>query len=464
MLAQLSLNKEQMHKARQSRDHRFDGLFYIGVLSTGIFCRPICPAKLAKEENVQYYLSAALAIEAGFRPCKLCKPDIAPINSSLPSINPLIDNGIILIHKDLGLSIKDIAAQLGVSTRHLHQQFQQKMGLSPSSYQLSAKLLFAKQLLQHSHYSILEVAIASGFNSSRAMQYAFKNTFSMSPSSLRKSDKDKIPLETKLFIAYRPPYLWHALRDFLASRQLPNVDQVTENSYTRWFEIDGYQGKVIAIHNPARSGFDLFICVQHSTHIKPCLDQMTRILDCSADWLSIADGIKKSGYTLTESTEGLRLPGTWNCFEAGCRAILGQQVSVAGAVTKTREFVQAIRKIHSGIGFPAPWQVTQETLCDVGMPISRKSTLLLFAEFMSEEKNQEQIEKGDVSQLLTLKGIGPWTCQYILMRGVSHPDIWMEKDLGIIRQCEQNNLEPHKAKPWGSYLTLCLWHDYMNKQ
>ena len=460
-MAELHLSKAQMRMARQARDQRFDGLFFVGVLSTGIFCRPICPAKMAKEDNVNYYTNAVQAIDAGYRPCKLCKPDIAPAHKHSLAVDPLVEKATSIIQKDPSLTITDIAHRCAVSDRYLRERFLVSLGLPPSKFLRSTQIQFAKQLLQQTRMPIIDVAVAAGFKSSRSLQQAFQQQFNMTPSSFRRTEKEESHLDTRLFLAYRPPYLWKPLSTFLAKRSIPNVEQVDENSYTRFFTINGQACQVKAVHNSEKHGFDVTLRVPNPVHLKPVLANLARVLDCDANWFSIEGAIAAAGFDVTDETRGIRIPGVWDIYEAGCRAILGQQVSVAAAINKTQQLVQLVNEHEDVVGFPQPADVSASIIEKMGMPNARKQTLIRFTEYMQNPDNYAKVESGATEGLLDLKGIGPWTCQYVLMRGTSHPDIWMPKDLAILRQCEKFDLTPDAAKPWSSYLTLVLWHDYM---
>lgn len=466
----------QMQSARVSRDPRFDGRFFIAVLSTGIFCRTICSARLPKEENVRYHLSAASALEAGYRPCKLCKPDSAPQSSNWLGTDATFNSAVKFLHAEPHSKLEDLADRLGITARHLYNLFKTKLGLSPSNYQKSVQLLFAKQLLQQTHLFIGDIAIAAGFNSARSLQLSMKKHFSLTPSELRRNTRLKndnqcknknnvqeqtLNKRTTLFLSYRPPYKWHFLRDFLKARCLPGIDHVTENSYERVVNCNGERGEIKASHMPQKNGFSVQICVNDPRFIKPLYENLARVLDCNADWIEIEKTLVAAGVSITDDERGIRLPGAWSPFEAGIRAILGQQVSVAAAINKTKQLVELVAKTKPLIGFPQPQDITQTIVEQIGMPASRKNTLLNFAAAMCDDTMHQQISRGDMKALLAIKGIGPWTCQYLALRGLGDPDVWLEKDLAIIRQVEKYNVSAEAARPWRSYLTLVLWHDYM---
>lgn len=262
------------------------------------------------------------------------------------------------------------------------------------------------------------------------------------------------------FIPVSDNYRWQPLRDFLAKRSLTDIESVNDNSYQRRFSIAGEPADIKATYNPNKNGFDVDISVSTSAHTDSAITKLIRVLDCDANWQTIEPALREAGIDVTDDIRGLRIPGVWDTFEAGCRAILGQQVSVAGAISKTKQLVHAIREVHRGYGFPSPEQFSQEIIASLGMPESRKQTLLRFSEYMCNTENVKQVENGNIDGLLAIKGIGPWTCQYILMRATYNRDVWMEKDLAVIRQCDKHALIADAAKPWRSYLTMALWHTY----
>ncbi|MFC3093989.1 DNA-3-methyladenine glycosylase 2 family protein [Alteromonas sediminis] len=269
---------------------------------------------------------------------------------------------------------------------------------------------------------------------------------------------------TTSFLSYRPPYQWAPLREFIASRCIPGIESVTNDSYQITLNCEGLPANVTATHQADKNGFAINVDVESPHFINPILDTLTRVLDCNADWFQIEEGLNNAGLKVTANTRGIRLPGVWTPFEAGCRAIFGQQVSVSAAINRTKLLVDLVRQQKPLIGFPTPYDITEEVVDKIGMPAMRKRTLLHFAEAMRNPNIEAQVCAGDLSALLAIKGIGPWTCQYIALRGLGDPDVWLEKDLAILRQCERYPINADAAKPWRSYLTLTLWHDYMERE
>lgn len=447
--------QQQFAEARLSRDARFDGRFYIGVKSTGIFCRPVCPAKLPAEENVTYYLLAQQAIEQGFRPCLRCRPDSAPGSFAWLGVNTTLLRAMKLLSEDIASSVSDIAGRLGITERYLNQLMTNHLGVSPKRFQLHSQLLLAKRLLQQSNLTVFAVADAVGFGSVRSLQQHLKQHLRLTPSQLRNREEKGDEQAITLFVSVRQPYNWPQVRDFLRLRALDKVETITRNQYQRHFNLQGQSGVVVAEYCDKKYGFNVTIEVNQPDVIYPVLLNLKRVLDVDADPLLIQNALVRSGLDLSQLTPGLRLPGVWSYFEAGCRAIIGQQVSVKAAITQLQRVVDELGcETAQGREFPTPDAVAGSTLDMLRMPQARKHALRSFAQSLAQT---EQTFLSDEA-LLGIKGVGPWTLEYIKLRGQSDPDRYLAKDLIIKRQAQQYHLNAELAAPWRSYLTIQLWH------
>jgi AraC family transcriptional regulator of adaptative response / DNA-3-methyladenine glycosylase II len=323
--------------------------------------------------------------------------------------------------------------------------------MSPKQYQLCQRLLFAKQLLHDCNLPIPAVAEASGFNSSRSLQQQFRQRFNLSPLQLRRQHST-CATDILLHLHYRPPYNWEHLRDFLKLRALTLLESVAENSYARRFELDDVAGSFTATHNPQKHCFDVVVAIDNLQKLKPLLKNIRRVLDLDADPQAIAGSLADAGIGIHRQLSGIRLPGVWSLFEAGCRAICGQQVSVAGSLVQVNRLVEQLGRLPDDLyRFPSPHKVARSALDFLGMPQSRRNTLKAFARAAADKPGI------DPEELLDIKGIGRWTVDYIRMRGTGYPDIWLEHDLIVRRQQEKLKLDAGRAAPWRSYLTLQLW-------
>lgn len=443
---------ETYQQARLSRDRRFDGQFFVAVKSTGIFCRPICPATLPKEENVEYFPLAEQALAAGYRPCLRCRPDSSPQSFAWKGVNTTVERALRLLREHPALGLKPISDKLGVSDRYLRKLFRQHVGMAPKRFQLFQQLLFAKQLLHESGLNVEQVALAAGFQSARRLQQNFRQYLGLSPTQVRKIRvQDGVPLA--LHLAYRPPYAWPILRQFLALRAVPGMEWVTEDSYARTFRLGHCEGYFVARHHPRRHGFVVELRLSHLSQLKGVVDEIRRILDLDADSQLIGERLLACGVPPEALVTGLRLPGVWDGFEAGCRAILGQQVSVTAAIRLLTQLVHQLGHPHAcGTLFPTPHAVAQSDLAFLKIPAARKAALQGFAAYWQEFGAQMQEEA-----VLALKGIGPWTLNYLKLRGQSHPDIWLASDLVIKKQLAKYDVDAPSMVPWRSYLTFQLW-------
>lgn len=459
---------QRYQKARLARDSRYDGKFFVAVKTTKIYCRPICPANPPKEENVEYFKSAIQAQEAGFRPCLRCRPESAPHSSAWLGNQAILNKAIQRIQSGAlnHQTIEQFSQSVGISDRYLRKIFQQHLGMSPQSYANHYKLMLAKQLLHQTQMSITDIALSSGFNSVRRFNDSFKKTMKLSPSELRKNtdSNQSSQANISLTLSYRPPYNWKQMQQFLKQRELPLIEEISHNSYSRSFSINSSnhqstQGWFRATHNAQKHRFDISIKLQDNAQLMPAVAQIRKVLDLDSDISTIEKHLAKDTRLKPLLTKGLRLPACWNTFEAGIKAILGQQVSVKAAYGHTHQLIEQIgsntengKKI-----FPTAHQVAEADLSFLKMPGRRKQTLKDFAQwFVHNERTETTL---DLREILDIKGIGPWSYEYIKLRSGQDPDAFPEKDLGVLKALEANNIsETSHWSPWRSYATLHLWN------
>ncbi len=456
MTAALPASVEQQYaRARLSRDRRFDGLFFVAVTSTGIFCRPVCPARLPNEHNVRYFTHATHALREGFRPCLRCRPDSAPQSYAWLGVTTTVRRAAALLSDIPAAPVADIAARLGISSRYLHVLMQRHFGVAPKTFQIMQRVLFAKQLLQQTGLAIEDVAVSAGFASARQLQRAVKQYCQRTPGELRRGPLPPAagPSLTVL-LRYRPPYNWPQVRDFLSARAIAPVEDVGEHHYRRNLGSADGSGTLTATHRPDQHGFSVTLQLADLTAAHRVLQTLRRVLDLDAEPEQIDLALKRAGLNNTARTEGLRLPGCWSEFEAGCRAIVGQQVSVKAAIGQVTALTHALHcDDASPMVFPAAQAVADANLHFLKMPEARKRALAAFAEYAAACSAELHPEA-----LLAIKGIGPWTVSYVRMRGASDPDIYLHGDLVVRKVASRFALRPDEAAPWRSYLTLQLWH------
>ena len=447
-----TLTNEQCHLARYARDARFDGMFFTAVKTTGIFCRPICPATPPKEENVEYFSHQAQALKAGYRPCLRCRPDSAPFSPAWKGVETtflramqLIDNGAL----NSG-SIVDLATRLGISDRYLRTLFDNYIGVSPKQYSLYSQLMFAKQLLHTSSMSITDVGFASGFNSTRRFNDAFQKELQLSPSQIRRA-KLSDSVSNHIQLGFHGPLDWKHLLAFYRRRMIEGLEEVGEDYYQRTVNVNGSKGwfqATLAKDNRLDIEFEL----DDISHLRSLIANIRRMFDLDVDIAKVEAFFETIDPNLVAKS-GIRIPGVWNPWEAGVRAILGQQVSVIVAIGQLNLLVKELSDASEKAYFPTPKQIAKADVSFLRMPGSRKETLKRFAEYMVDNETEHP------SKWIELKGIGPWTIQYALLRGLSEPNHLLVGDLVVKKFIEYRPaINTESVSPWGSYATFHCWN------
>jgi AraC family transcriptional regulator of adaptative response / DNA-3-methyladenine glycosylase II len=495
--ADCTLTAQVCQQARLSRDARFDGQFFTGVLTTGIYCRSICPAPPPHEKNVRYFDSAIKAANAGLRPCLRCRPDSAPSSHAWRGTDTTLNRAIKLIEQgflsgDNAGTITELADRLGITSRYLSQLFNQGVGTSPKRFAIYQQLMFAKQLIHQTSLSMTDVAMAAGFNSIRRFNEVFKQQLMLTPSDLRKqnnqrtltkvhSDNEVMPVNPiRLALAYRPPLNWQKMNRFYAFRQVEHMEVVDEKGgYARSFSFFGVNGVFSVSPNTQKAQLDLsiyFVNAEDVKHLHKIVAKVRSLFDLDADMRVIEQALTSISSLGAKVDSGLRIPGTGNAFEAACRAVLGQQVSVVQATKLLNTVVQHYGEelIVNGKKwrlFPTPQAIAQASLDELKMPAARKFALNALGQYVAQHPNSTP------QDWLTVKGIGPWTVAYAQMRGLSDPNVFLTTDLVIknrlyaLHQLANKPIESTKvyaqiaqkisqsASPWGSYLTFQLWDE-----
>ena len=476
----MALNLDTCYDALKARDARFDGRFFVAVRTTNIYCRPVCPARTPLKANVDFFLHAAGAERAGFRPCLRCRPELAPGLAPMDApdrVAQLAAQRIEAGALDEG-DAQALAASLNLSSRQLRRVVEASFGVTPIELAQTRRLLLAKQLLTDTRLPMAVLAQAAGFGSVRRFNHLFTSRYGMPPSRLRQRGGDEVLGETlELRLPYRAPLAWAHLLRFLAGRGAVGVEAAEGARYLRTVAIGAHQGWLAA--EPLQGAAALRVTL--SSSLLPVLPQVlarlrrTLDLDANATVIDAHLGSDVRLAALVSNTPGLRVPGAFDGFELALRAILGQQVTVKAATTLfgrfARRFGVEISTPHKALTHLAPKaeavaQATLQQLIDLGLTTRRAETISRMAQAVAS--GAISLEPGpdpDAMMLAmqALPGIGPWTAHYIGMRALRHPDAWPEGDLGLLHALQLTSHRELRAaaepwRPWRSYAALHLWN------
>ena len=473
---------DRFYEALVSRDRRFDGRFFVGVVTTGIYCRPVCPAPPAKRENVRFFSCAAAAETAGFRPCRRCRPETAPGTPAWEGTSVTVSRGLRLISEgalDAG-GVDDLADRLGIGARHLRRLFDRHVGASPVKIAQSRRVHFARSLIDQTNLPMREIAIASGFSSVKRFNTVMRATFERTPTEMRRgrAPDEAVNGGLELRLAYRPPYDWDAMFAYLSARAIPRVESVHEGTYRRTVLLDDRPTILTVTPDADRAQVVLRVSSPVRRELIDVAERVRRLFDLGADPMQIAAHLGRDERLASSVTArpGLRVPGTWDPFELAVRAVLGQQVSVKGATTLAGRLVEELGEPIEGAPpegpdrlFPTPEALAGADVAKIGMPEKRGAAIRELARRVAE--GELPLSWGECAvetqrRLVDIPGIGEWTAQYVTMRGLGQPDIFLPGDLGV-RKAMTENGKPASAKvaaaraeawrPWRSYAVLHLW-------
>jgi AraC family transcriptional regulator, regulatory protein of adaptative response / DNA-3-methyladenine glycosylase II len=462
-------DKEEFYRAHLARDSRFDGQFFVAVKTTMIYCRPICPARKAQLQNLEFYIHAAQAEEAGFRPCRRCRPETAPGSTAWIGTSATIQRAIRLMDcfATEEFPISELAVKLGVSERWLRELFQQQVGVSPSAILMSRRLDIARNLLDQSTLSITEIAFSSGFQSLRRFNDAFKTRFQKSPRAFRKAPLSKAAL--RLQLSYRSPYAWDKMLLFLKNRALPQLEWVNDNSYQRLITYGDIRGWFKATQNQ-QGKIEVEFKLNKTANIMEFVARLKNIFDLDCDPMAIENNLKQDSQltSFLNQHQGLRIPGCWDGFELAVRAIIGQKISVKAARTVLSRLVEncgesqsldeSITLTHF---FPTPENILGADLSQLGLT---QSKILTLQELARQVMNKNLLLDGTENleevcrKLLAIKGIGRWTVEYIAMRALRNPNAFPATDLELQKKISRLQLNPEKWAPWRAYGAILLWN------
>jgi AraC family transcriptional regulator of adaptative response / DNA-3-methyladenine glycosylase II len=369
-------------------------------------------------------------------------------------------------------SIEQLAERLGISDRYLRELFQNNLGVSPKKYAIYQQCLFAKQLLHDSNLSIHDIAFGAGFNSVRRFNEAMKAQLRLTPTDIRKQQSDPLSsISLKLY--YRPPYAWREMLGFLGKRVIPSLEWSGDRQYSRTIQYETTKGYFTISAEPEKNRFNLNLYLNEYHNINLIIQRIRLLFDVDAPIALIDQQLSSQIGDFIDYLPGLRVPGIWGAFETGVRAVLGQQVSVAAARNLVITFVEELGEpVELGDSaragpsvatrlFPTPLSVVNDSLDFFKMPQSRKDTIRRLAEyFLSTDVQQKPEGAGNIDDWLTLKGIGPWTVNYVKLRASKDPDVWLAGDAGLKNAIKVVGKEPdlESTRPWRSYLTMQMWN------
>jgi AraC family transcriptional regulator of adaptative response / DNA-3-methyladenine glycosylase II len=476
---------ELLYEALRTRDARFDGRFFVGVVTTGIYCRPICPARTPRRENVRFFEHAAGAEAAGFRPCRRCRPETAPGTPAWAGTSATVSRALRLIGDgalDRG-GVDDLAGRLGVGSRHLRRLFLQHVGATPLAVASTRRLHFARKLLDETTLGMEDVAVAAGFASARRFRTVVRGTFGFAPTELRRRAKRReapVPEgRLALRLPYRAPYATADVLGYLAARAIPGVEEATRDAYRRTFAFGRDAGVLVVRFDPRANHVVLDVPTAARRHLMEAAERVRRILDLAADPAAVAAHLRKDSRLApsVRARPGLRVPGAWDPFELAVRAILGQQVSVRAATTLAGRLAARFGTRLAGAAtsgprvlFPDAASLADADVASIGVPRARAGAIPELARRIAD---RSLVLDGGVkaeetcAALAAIPGVGEWTASYIAMRALGMPDALPEGDLGVRRALANGDARLPTARevraraeqwrPWRAYACLHLW-------
>ncbi len=465
---------DRCYRAVQARDARFDGVFYTAVRTTGIYCRPSCAAMTPQPQNVSFHASAASAEDAGFRACRRCRPDTTPGSpqwnvraDAVGRAMRLIDDGV--VERD---GVDGLARRLGYSQRHLQRMITSELGAGPLALARSRRAQAARILIETTDLSMADIAFSAGFSSVRQFNDSVRQSYALTPTEMRGSRRGTPTGRIAVRMPVRQPFAAPALLDFLAAHVLPGVETVRDRTYARSVRLPhGLGAMALTLHDDHVAAE---IEVTDFRDVAVAINRARRMLDLDADPVAIDTALSSDPVLapLVAATPGLRVASHVDGFEVAVRTIVGQQVSVAGANTVLgRQIPLRGTAIDLGLAtefglthvFPRPEAFADADPGDLGMPRSRAATIVSLARAVADGSLDLHpgVDREDTrAQLLGMRGIGPWTADYVVMRALAHPDVLLATDLVLRRELDARHVTPDQAErwsPWRSYAGMHLW-------
>jgi AraC family transcriptional regulator of adaptative response / DNA-3-methyladenine glycosylase II len=491
----MMLDPTLCYEALRSKDRRFDGRFFVGVQTTGIYCRPGCPAKTPKKEHVAFFAHPAAAEEAGFRACLRCRPDTSPHSPAGQGTSATVTRAlrILATEPDAGADLERLADRLGVGPRHLRRLFVEHVGASPRSVVHTRRAHFARRLLETTDWDVAAVAHAAGYGGERRMRAAVSRAFGRSPAALRgtravsaaaagRADARTTGGAIEIDLPFTAPYDAAGALAYRAQRAIPGVERADAERYVRTIRTASGMGalELIAPAPDARA-MRLRLWVSDANDLFALVARARRMLDLEADTAAIDAHLAKdkSLAPLVRRRPGLRLPGAWDAFELAVRAVLGQQVSVAAATTVAGRLVAAFGEscaAGEALGvprlFPTPARLASsdvDALRALGLNRARAATIVALARAVEDGavrlETPRSLEEFEAA-MCQVAGIGPWTAHYVALRGLLEPDAFPAADLGLRQALAKDGAMPstkelleraERWRPWRGYAALHLW-------
>lgn len=474
----MRLDPEICYRALKSRDARFDGRFFVGVASTGIYCRPVCPARTPFRRNCAFFPAAAAAAEAGFRPCRRCRPEASPTSAAWQGSSAVVGRALRLLEAGAldGGSVEALAARVGSGERHLRRLFADHVGASPVAVAQTRRVHFAKQLLDETALPITTIAHASGFTSVRRFNAAMHEAWGAAPRELRKTSPSR-NAAVVLRLTARAPFSFGDVLEYLAVRAIPGVEEAGEGIYRRSVAFGKTEGVIEVSAAGDGRQVELRVPVELGPHVGEIVSRVRRLFDLAADPASIAEPLRRDPALARRlaARPGVRVPGAWDGFELAVRAILGQQVTVAGATTLAGRLAERFgRPLDRPVGCvtrlsPTAHDLAAGPLGAIGVPRARAGALGALAEACAS--GELDLEGGFAPEaarerLEALPGIGPWTAEYVALRALGVPDAFPASDLGLRRALGRGGKllstaaltqRAERWRPWRGYAAMLLW-------
>jgi AraC family transcriptional regulator of adaptative response / DNA-3-methyladenine glycosylase II len=473
----MTLDWRVCSRARLARDARFDGKFFIAVLTTKIYCRPICRSRTSKESNVRYFPSAAAAAEAGFRPCLRCRPECSPGSPAWAGTQNTVSRALRLI-SETGLEdggVEALAEHLGMGSRHLRRLFLRHLGATPSAVAQTRRLDFAKKLIDETTLPMTQITFAAGFGSVRRFNAAIRNVYHRTPSNIRSLARkmSRQPENHYLFhLNFRPPYDWKRTLEFLAVQATPGVEVAEGGYFRRSISLEGNRGYFEVSLDASRAALNVRVQISEPHALFFIIERIRAMFDLDADWPTIARTLGAhpalAGHIISQP--GLRVPGCWNGFELATRAILGQQINaerakaLAGRMVSTfgQPFCPADGLTHL---FPTPQVLANADLESMGLPRPQAETIRALARTVHNGQiSFEKVRDSDafLTRLSEIPGTRESTAQWVAIRSLREPDAFPSADRDLARALALSTASEfeHRSlawRPWRAYAAMYLW-------
>ena len=462
----MNLDLHVCSQARLARDVRFDGRFFIGVRTTRIYCRPICPVRSVKEENVRYFQSAAAAAEAGYRACLRCRPESAPGTPAWSGTLATVTRALRLISEGAleDASVEKLAARLGIGGRQLRRLFARHLGASPTAIMKTRRLGFAKKLIDETNLPFNGIAIAAGFGSVRRFNSEFRKTYKRTPTQLRKLAPAGSLLSSNQYrfdLRFRPPFQWDALLDYLAKNAIPGVEMIQSNSYQRTIAIDDCAGSISVSLKPGHPALQVDVSFTEPRLLFQIIGRLRRMFDLDVDGREVESHLSVDPLLARriQGMAGLRVPGSWDGFELAVQTIINQHVSITETRVLMARLVRAFGKRISDTFplthlFPRPESLGDADLTQLGFTANCAGTIRSLTHKVlanqisfsgSQDPNEFRIRLREVT------GLDAWSSEYIAMRALSDPDAFPANDRGPLVRRAQG------WRPWRAYAAMYLW-------